>query len=266
MFAVSANTFQPHTWRHTVSIPRPLLSIAIALAATSASLQAEVIYLEQFSIEGNSAAMGGSANGWNLTHAQDDAVFEFGLYGGFDPNNTTTGSVAYLTDATTDDGTTGDAFNDITLTDYDSLDFSFKYSNGRFNADQVSAIRLAVEVGGTLYASTTTATPGAVSGTQGTYSLTFDPTAANWLVVTPAAEEVAIGSAATSDLTGVITAVGIVQTNVTAGITDYDDFTINAVASSAAVPEPSTFAAFALLGPGILAWRRRQNKRSSTRT
>ncbi|MCR9201588.1 MAG: PEP-CTERM sorting domain-containing protein [Planctomycetaceae bacterium] len=236
------------------------LSFLTIFLSCTAVLHGDIIYTETFDIDGNSAAMGGSANGWDLTHARDDAVFGGKLYGGFTPPaGTTTQSVAYLTDAMSDDGSTGDAFNNIVLSDYDSLDFSFTYTNGKFGFTDVDAIRLAVEVDGTLYASTTTASP-AASGADSTYSLSFDPTAANWLVVTPLAGEVTIGAAATSDLSGTITAVGIVQTNSGSAITDYDNFEIDAVRSTAAVPEPSVFAAFALLGPGIVVWRRRQRR------
>ena len=254
MFAVSVNTFQPHTWRHTVSIPRPLLSIAIALAATSASLQAEVIYFEEFPGDGNGA---GSAAGWDLSSAQNDAVFFGTLYGGFNAAATSTGSVAYLTDATSDDGSSGDAFTPLVQSEYDSIDFSFTYTNSESGATDVEAIRLAVEVDGQLYASTTTAAPSG-SGAASTYSLTFNPMAANWLLVTAGTGEVTIGTAATSDLLGDITSVGIVQTNSGNGVTSFDKFQID-VERAAPVPEPGS-ALFAG-GACLLLWRRRRASR-----
>lgn len=235
---------------------RSLKTLA-AFVVTGSLLHADVLYTETFDVTGGFGNASGLA-GWNLDHAVNDAVFSGQLYGGFNPAETTTGSVAFLTDASSDDGSKGAAFNDIAIADYTSIDFTFNYANGQFQATGVTDIRLAVEVNGVLYASTTSVAPSAASGPDSLYSLSFDATAANWLVVTPQPGQVSIGSIATTDLAGTITAVGIVQTNSIPAITAYDNFTITAQS----VPEPSTVAALCLLFPGFVAWRRRRSPSS----
>lgn len=231
------------------------LNTLAAFVVTGSFLHADVLYTENFDVAGGRPSASSLA-GWILDHAVDDAVFGGQLYGGFDPALTTTGSVAFLTDATSDDGTKGPAFNNIVIDDYTSIDFSFNYSNGQFNATGVTDIRLAVEVDNVLYASTTSVAPSAAAIADSLYSLSFNPTAANWLVVTPQSGQVTIGSVATSDLTGTITAAGIVQTNSIPAITTYDNFTITAES----VPEPSAVAALCLLFPGLMVYRRHRSK------
>ena len=97
------------------------------------------------------------------------------------------------------------------------------------NPSNVTAY-VAVQLNGANWYVAATALPvptATASGTYATYTMAFDPTAANWNNLTINANNATIGAAAAGNLNGVMTGAGLVFATVGAGGTfDFDNFLI----------------------------------------
>jgi hypothetical protein len=156
-----------------------------------------------------------------------------------------------------------------------SLTFSWYQGNNTSIAD--NDFRLALQIGGAWYvssqsfANTASVTGGGNFGTLAAgaggaefMSLIYDSAAANWLTLdftgsynhldgtTTTSGALALGSAAESDLSGMITGFGLYR-NATGQNARWDSFQIEGIL----IPEPSSLALFGLGGLGVLLFRRR---------
>ncbi|HET7626574.1 MAG TPA: hypothetical protein VFM25_15065, partial [Verrucomicrobiae bacterium] len=137
------------------------------------------------------------------------------------------GTTAYYTSTATDRNQAGLPFPNIRIGSYSDLTFSVDLAP-TFSSSNVLAY-LAVQVNGNSWyvSANPIPVPAGDSPTYSTYSLPFDPAAANWKNMTIAETSAAIGSAASSNLTGTITGAGLVFVTVgSGGNMNFDNFTI----------------------------------------
>ena len=135
----------------------------------------------------------------------------------------------YYTTTATDHNQSGLPFPNINLASYaGSLGFSVDIAPTS-NPSNVTAY-VAIQLNGANWYVATTALPvptATASGTYATYTMAFDPTAANWNNLTINANNATIGAAAAGNLSGVMTGAGLVFATVGAGGTfDFDNFQI----------------------------------------
>ena len=140
----------------------------------------------------------------------------------------TPGTTVYYTTTTTDMNQSGLPFPNINLASYPNLNFSVDIAPST-SASNVTAF-LAVQLNGTNWyvAVSSLPVPTAVdSPTFATYSTTFNSIASNWKNLTVTSSGGLIGSAANSNLTGMMTGAGLVFVTVgTGGTFNFDNFQI----------------------------------------
>jgi hypothetical protein len=138
------------------------------------------------------------------------------------------GTTVYYATTTTDTNQSGLPFPNIKLSSYPSLNFAVDIAP-TFAASNVTAY-VAVQINGTSWyiAATPLPVPTAVdSATYATYTMAFNPAAANWKNLTVTGSGGLIGSTAVSSLSGVMTAAGVVFVTVgTGGTFNFDNFQI----------------------------------------
>ena len=140
----------------------------------------------------------------------------------------TPGTTVYYATTTTDTNQSGLPFPNIKLSSYPSLNFAVDIAP-TFTASNVTAY-VAVQINGTSWyvAANPLPVPTAVdSATYATYTLAFNPAAANWKNLTVTGSGGLIGSTAGSNLGGVMTGAGLVFVTVnTGGNFNFDNFQI----------------------------------------
>jgi hypothetical protein len=135
--------------------------------------------------------------------------------------------VYYATTAT-DTNQAGLPFPNINLASYPSLNFSVDIAPSS-SASNVTAF-VAVQLNGTNWyvAASSLAVPTSVdSATYATYTMAFNPAAANWKNLTVTSSGGLVGSTAASNLSGVMTGAGLVFVTVgTGGNFNFDNYQI----------------------------------------
>lgn len=127
-------------------------------------------------------------------------------------------TVIYYTTTATDTNQAGLPFPNINLASYSDLTFSVDLAPS-FSSSNVTAY-FAVQLNGGPWYVSSTALPvptSSDSGTYSSYSMTFNPTAANWKNLTIGANNASIGSTAASNLRGAVTGLGLVFVTVGSG-------------------------------------------------
>lgn len=140
----------------------------------------------------------------------------------------TPATTAYYTTAATDTNQAGLPFPNINLASYPGLNFSADIAP-TFAASNVTAF-VAVQLNGTNWyvaASPLPVPTSSDSATYSTYTMPFNPTAANWKNLTVTGSGGLVGSPAASNLGGVMTGAGLVfVTAGTGGTFNFDNFVI----------------------------------------
>lgn len=138
------------------------------------------------------------------------------------------GTTVYYATTATDTNQAGLPFPNINLAFYPSLNFSVDIAPSS-SASNVTAY-LAVQFNGTNWyvAANPLPVPTTVdSATYATYTMAFNPAAANWKQLTVTSSGGLVGSPAASNLSGVMTGAGLVFVTVgTGGTFDFDNFQI----------------------------------------
>jgi hypothetical protein len=139
------------------------------------------------------------------------------------------GTTVYYATTATDTNQSGMLFPIINPAFYPDLTFSVDIAPATANPSNVAAY-FAVRLGTNWYASATALpTPTTSNSTYATYTLPYNPVAANWNNLTVTSSGGVIGSGAASNLTGQITAAGMVFKTVNSGGTfNFDNFLISA--------------------------------------
>lgn len=186
-----------------------------------------VVYLETFTGNGDGAA---SAAGWNTTHALNDAVYDGRLYGGFNASENTTGTVAFVTTAHPQQQQAGIGQSPLRVEQTPTV--SFQFTNNEFEFQNVKEIRLAIQVNGRWFASAKHARPDG-SPRMSAFELQLDTAPDRWRHLRLGVQEASVGKPVTTPLRGLITGIGIVQTNeitddnpIGAAVTSYDSVII----------------------------------------
>ena len=139
------------------------------------------------------------------------------------------GTTVYYTTTAMDTNQSGLPFPNVNLASYPSLNFSVDIAP-TFSSSNVTAF-LAVQLGGTdwyVSASPFPVTTTSDSSTYSTYTTAFNPTASSWKHLTVTGSGGTIGTAATSNLGGVMTGAGLVFVTVgTGGNFNFSNFVIN---------------------------------------
>ncbi|HTV62422.1 MAG TPA: immunoglobulin domain-containing protein, partial [Verrucomicrobiae bacterium] len=148
-------------------------------------------------------------------------------------------TVYYATTAT-DTNQSGLPFPNIDLAAYPSLNFSVDIEPG-FAATNVTAY-IAVQLNNSSWYASSTPLPVATgSSTFSSYTMAFNPAAANWNNLTVTSSGGLIGSAASSQLKGVMTGAGLVFVTVGSGGTfNFNDFVITGTGVGGIVLGPSS--------------------------
>jgi hypothetical protein len=140
----------------------------------------------------------------------------------------TPATTVYYTSTASDTNQSGLPFPNVRLASYPSLNFSVDIAP-TFAGSNVTA-SVAVQLNGTNWyvAANPLPVPTATdSGTLATYTMAFNPAAANWKNLTITGSGGLIGSTATSNLTGIMTGAGLVFVTVrTGGNFNFDNFQI----------------------------------------
>ena len=140
----------------------------------------------------------------------------------------TPATTVYYATTTTDTNQTGLPFPNIKLSSYPSLNFAVDIAPS-FAASNVTAY-VVVQLNGTNWyvAASPLPVPTTVdSATYATYSMAFNPAAANWKNITVTGSGGLIGSTASSKLGGVMTGAGLAFVTVgTGGNFNFDNFLI----------------------------------------
>ena len=137
------------------------------------------------------------------------------------------GTTVYYTSTATDTNQSGLPFPNILLGSYSDLTLSADISPG-FAASNVTAF-VVVQLNGTNWyiAANPLPVPTAASGPYATYSMAFNPTAANWKTLTVTGNGGLAGAAPSSDLKGVMTGAGLAFVTVSSGGTfNFDNFVV----------------------------------------
>lgn len=138
------------------------------------------------------------------------------------------GATVYYTSTTTDTNQSGLPFPNIRLGSYPDLTFSADIAPS-FSSTNVTAY-VAVQINGTNWYVSTTPLPvptASDSGALATYSMTFNPGAANWKNLTITTSGGLVGGTASSNLSGIMTGAGLVFVTVGSGGTfNFDNFVI----------------------------------------
>ncbi|MGD1089382.1 MAG: hypothetical protein ABR955_11750, partial [Verrucomicrobiota bacterium] len=208
---------------------KTIISI-IAVLVTATLVSAQTLYEETFggaSSPGTLSQVGwsnavGSFSGYDGIYAQSGAV-DYNT-GQTLPENTVylggeaaASSAIFATDSS-GEGTLGTAsFSDINPSLYPSLVFSVE-SQQSYQATNANNY-FAIQVEGSWYASTTAMTlPGTGVGSNFVLqTLTYNPTASNWNTFAISGTSVTLGGLADANVSGNITGVGILQTDVSSG-------------------------------------------------
>ena len=140
------------------------------------------------------------------------------------------GTGIFYTTSGAGSGTNGDsAFTGIDPTQYSNLTFSVETQQSDGGPDVSS--RFAVQVGGAWYVSITPMTAYVESNASTNFSLTslvYNSLASGWNNLTIGGSSVTVGSAASANLSGPITGIGIVVTVAPNGSWDYENLLISA--------------------------------------
>jgi hypothetical protein len=197
-----------------MNIIRLITPTLLCLLAMNATVRGQVIYQETFPATGAAPL---SSVGWandivnnpnRIYVFQGDRVFAFG---------NTAVAEAFYTSTALDTGATGQAFTAIDPTAYQfGVTLQVDIAAG-FSPDEVRSRFLVQMDSGNWYAAATALNVPLASTNDvfSNYSVPFNPAAANWLDVTVsgtgsvAPSPVTVGGAATSNLTGSITGVGL---------------------------------------------------------
>jgi hypothetical protein len=138
------------------------------------------------------------------------------------------GTTVYYATTATDTNQAGLPFPNINLASYPSLNFSVDIAPSS-SASNVTAF-VAVQLNGTNWyvAASSLAVPTSVdSATYATYTMAFNPAAANWKNLTVTSSGGLVGSTAASNLSGVMTGAGLVFVTVgTGGNFNFDNYQI----------------------------------------
>ena len=191
------------------------------------------IYLEQFPFAGPVAGNKSLATvGWSeavpsnpnvifQSQAQTSEGAAFAFLG-------SAGTVVYYTSAATDTNQAGLPFPNIRIASYPSMTFSADLAP-TFSASNVTAF-IAVQMNNTnwyISASPLPVPTATDSGTYATYTLAFNPAAANWKNLTIATSGGLVGSTASTNLNGIMTGAGLVFVTIgTGGNFNFDNFGI----------------------------------------
>ncbi len=140
----------------------------------------------------------------------------------------TPATVVYYTSTALDTNQAGLPFPNIRIASYPSLTFSASLAP-TFSSSNVTAF-IAVQMNGTNWYVSANPLPvptATDSGTYNTYTLNFNPAAANWKNLTIATSGGLVGSVASSDLSGVMTGAGLVFVTIRSGGNfNFDNFGI----------------------------------------
>ena len=133
----------------------------------------------------------------------------------------------YYTTTTNDTNQAGLPFPSINPAFYPGMTFSVDIAP-TFAATNVTAY-FAAQFGANWYVAATALPVSSVtSGTYATYTQTFNAAAVNWKNLTVTGAGAIIGSAASANLTGLMTGAGVVFVNTGSGTFNFDNFAINA--------------------------------------
>jgi len=139
------------------------------------------------------------------------------------------GTTVYYATTATDTNQSGLPFPNIRLASYPSLNFSVDIAPNSASASNVTAY-LAVQLNGANWYVSASALLGpnaASNSAYSTYTMAFNPAAANWENLTVSSSGGLIGSPAASNLGGVMTGAGLVFVTVgTGGTFNFDNFQI----------------------------------------
>jgi hypothetical protein len=138
------------------------------------------------------------------------------------------GTTVYYATTATDTNQSGLPFPNVKLSSYPSLNFSVDIAPSSSSSNVTAFV--AVQLNGTNWyvAANPLPVPTTVdSATYATYTMAFNPAAANWKQLTVTSSGGLVGSPAASNLSGVMTGAGLVFVTVgTGGTFDFDNFQI----------------------------------------
>lgn len=180
------------------------------------------------SLVGWAAAIPDSPGRLYQTGAGDGAIFNF---------EGSPGTTAFYATTTTDTGVSGLPLPTINIASASGLTFAVDVAPSSQPANVTASI--AVQINGANWYVSASALPvdtSAATGTFTTVTQAFSATAANWNHLTLTGAGATIGGAATSDLTGNITGVGLVSTFTGAGNFNFDNFQI----TGTVIPNPGS--------------------------
>jgi hypothetical protein len=139
------------------------------------------------------------------------------------------GTTVYYTTTASDTNQAGLPFPNVNLASYPSLNFSVDLAP-TYSSSNVTAY-IAVQLAGTnwyMNASPLPVPTASDSGAYATYTMAFDPTAANWKQLTVTSSGGLIGATAASNLSGIMTGAGLVFVTVgSGGNFNFQNFAIN---------------------------------------
>jgi hypothetical protein len=188
------------------------------------------LYVERFPYAGPSGNQAITLDGWTeAIVGTPNSIFEATSFTGEGEAFAFVGSAAttvYYATTLSDSNQAGVQFPNINPAFYPSLNFSVDLAPS-FAPTNVTAY-LAVEFGSSWYVSATAfpVPTGTTTSTLATYTKTFSPVAANWKNLTVTSSGGIVGSAAASNLTGVMTGAGVVFVNTGSGTMNFDNFVI----------------------------------------